>query len=279
MITVSDDESTRALVRKLHEASGEAAISALFAGLGLSALQVHDTSPETGRNWQPGHIHMSAWDTARLLWLLDPDAPRPTWKTPAGAPVDADFLRPESRRLLFDLLGEQAFHDALSSTALCRLPRTRKGIPALMPERWIDPEGRPVVPIGRGITDRLVALDGGVPPEGPDVRACNRAAEVTFAHKTGLTENFASDVGIVRGIPGRARRHYIVSFLSNLGYRYTDADKASVPDPCHELGVCYTTQIAGLGAAIDTAMRAALEPRAPEPSSKLRLPRSNAPQL
>jgi hypothetical protein len=262
MITVSDDESTRALVKGLHEIGGEAALNALFAGLGLSALQMHDTSPETGRNWQPGRIHMSAWDTARLLWLLDPDAPPPTWTAPGGAPVDTGFLRPESRRLLVELLGAQAFHDALSTTALCRVPKTRKGIPALMPERWIDLEGRPGVAIGRGLTDRL--LDGGAPSsdeQGADVRQCNREAEVTFAHKTGLTENFASDVGIVRGIPGRARRHYIVSFFSNLGYRYTDADKASSADPCHELGICYTQRIAGLGAAIDAAMRASLEPR------------------
>jgi len=170
---------------------------------------------------------MSAWDTARLLWLLDPDAPSPAWKTPAGAPVDAGFLKPESRRLLLDLLAEQAFHDALSTTALCKMPRTRKGIPALMPERWIDGEGRPVVAIGRGVADRLVAADAGTPADelGADVRECNAQAEVTFAHKTGLTENFGSDVGIVRGIPGRARRHYIVSFFSNLGFSWPDQNR------------------------------------------------------
>ena len=85
---------------------------------------------------------------------------------------------------------------------------------------------------------------------------------MTFAHKTGLTENFGSDAGIVRGIPGRARRHYIVSFFSNLGYRYTDADKASDADPCRNLGICYTQRIAALGSAIDAALRAALEPGA-----------------
>jgi hypothetical protein len=270
MITVSDDESTRALVKKLHDAGEEAGTNALFAELGLSSLQIHGTSPETGRDWHPGRIHMSAWDTARLLWLLDPDAPSPAWKTPAGALVSAGFLGPESRRLLLELLGEQAFQDALSTTALCRMPRTRRGIPALMPERWIDREGRPSVAIGRGVTDRLAAGDAGVPSdaEGASVRECNAQAEVTFAHKTGLTENFGSDAGIVRGIPGRARRHYIVSFFSNLGYRYTDADKASFADPCHDLGICYTQRIAALGAAIDGALRAALEPRAPKEPPK-----------
>jgi hypothetical protein len=275
MITVSDDESTRALVKKLHDAGEEDGTNALFAALGLSSLQIHDTSPETGRNWQPGRIHMSAWDTARLLWLLDPDAPSPAWKTPAGGPVNPGFLGPESRRLLLELLGDQAFHDALSTTALCRMPRTRKGIPALMPERWIDRDGRPVVAIGRGVADRLV-VDAGAPSDaqGADVRECNARAEVTFAHKTGLTENFGSDAGIVRGIPGRARRHYIVSFFSNLGYRYTDADKASEADPCRDLGICYTQRIAALGAAIDTALRAALEPGGPGDPSRPRPPRS-----
>jgi len=264
MITVSDDESTRALVKKLHDAGEEAGVDALFAALGLSPLQLHDTSSQTGRNWQPGHIHMTAWDTARLLWLLDPDAPPPVWKTPAGVPVDAGFLRPEGKRLLLSLLHDQAFHDALSTTALCGMPRTRTGIPSLMPERWIDREGLPVVAIGRGVEGRLVAADGGAPDvAGGDVRECNARAEVTFAHKTGLTENFGSDAGIVRGIPGRARRHYIISFFSNLGHRYTDTDKASDPDPCRNLGICYTQRIAALGAAIDTALRAAMDPGAP----------------
>jgi len=253
MITWSDDESTRALMRRLHALGEAARIDALFGGLGLATLQIHDTSPETGRNWQPGRIHLSAWDTARLLWLLDPEAPPPAWKRPDGSPVDGGFLTAASKRLLLGLLQEQAFHDVLSTTALCRLPRTTRGIPAFLPERWIGDDGRPLVGIGRG-----AAADS----PGADVRECNADAEVTFAHKTGLTLNFGSDAGIVRGIPGRARRHYVIAFFSNLGYRYTDADKAAVADPCRDLGICYTQRIAGLGAAIDAALAAVLETEA-----------------
>jgi hypothetical protein len=245
MITWSDDESTQALLRRLH-AIGEAdRIDALFARLGLSTLQIHDTSAATGRNWQPGRIHMSAWDTARLLWLLDPDAPPPSWRAPGGAPVDAGFLRPGTKALLLGLLGEQRFHDVLSTTALCGRPGTEPGIPALLPARWIGDDGR----VGAG---------EGMPP-GADVRPCNERAEVTFAHKTGLTLNFGSDAGIVRGIPGRARRHYIIAFFSNLGHRYTDPDKLAGPHPCHHLGICYTQRIASMARAIDGALASAIE--------------------
>jgi hypothetical protein len=243
MITVSDDDSTQALVRALH-AMGEAEkINELFERLGLSTLQMHDTSKTTGRSWHPGKFHMSAWDTARLLWLLDPDAPPPAWKAPGGAPVDRGFIGAESRRMLLGFMSEQAYQDVLGTAGLCGVPKTSRGIPALLPERWIPDE--------RNGGDRSARA--------PDIRACNAAARVTFAHKTGLTHNFGSDAGIVRGIPGRARRHYIIAFFSNLGHRYTDADKASGPNPCEELGICYTQRIAALGAAVDAALAAAMD--------------------
>src|SRR5262249_18195147 len=130
----------QALVRKLHALEEADRLNDLFARLGLPTLQIHETSGTTGRNWQPGRIHMSAWDTARLLWLVDPDAPRPTWKGPDGAPVDAGFLSVESKRLLLGFMADQAYQDVLSTTALCGLPKTQRGIPALLPERWIPDE-------------------------------------------------------------------------------------------------------------------------------------------
>jgi hypothetical protein len=239
MITWSDDESTQAIVKALHAMKRMEELNPFFARLGLSTLQIHDTSPRNGRNWQPGRIHMTAWDTARLLWLLDPEAPPPSWR------VEGAFLRPESRALLMDLLGEQAFHDVLSTTALCGMERTARGIPALYPSRWIGADGRAQVESGA---------------HGGDIRPCNTEAQVTFAHKTGLTLNFGSDAGIVRGIPGRARRHYLIAFFSNLGHRYTDPDKASGPNPCRELGICYTQRIGALGAAIDAALTRVMDP-------------------
>jgi hypothetical protein len=244
MITWSDDESTQVLLKRLHALGEAARLDATFADLGLGTLQIHDTAKETGKGWQPGHIHMTAWDTARLLWLLDPEAPPPPWRWLAGRPVNRDFLSAESKRLLVDLLGEQAFHDVLSTGALCGAPRTEKGLPALLPARWIGADGH--------VTLQGSARQG-------DAGPCNAAAEVTFAHKTGLTLNFGSDAGIVRGLPGRSRRHYLLAFFSNLGHRYTDADKAAGPDPCQELGICYTQRIAALGAKIDGLIRAAVD--------------------
>jgi hypothetical protein len=96
-----------------------------------------------------------------------------------------------------------------------------------LPSRWIDD-------------------DGGVRAGGyrfaPDVRAASQAATLRFAHKTGTTENYAADAGIVRGIAPR-RCHYIVALLSNLGTRYAPG------------GACATTwRLPALGQTIDALM-------------------------
>jgi len=73
-------------------------------------------------------------------------------------------------------------------------------------------------------------------------------AEVDFAHKTGTTDNYGADAGIVRA-RWPARRHYIVALTSNLGRRYAPHPDAAVP-------WC----LPQLGAAVDSLMAAALEP-------------------
>jgi hypothetical protein len=169
---------------------------------------------------------MTAWDTARLLWLLDPAAPPARWDRASSivsAPVRAHMLA---------WLQGQGLHEILSTTLLAGVPGWRAGIPARVPARWIDAQGG-------------ASVAGAKYP--PGVAAASDAAEVSFAHKTGTTENYASDAGIVRGIAPH-RRHYIVALLTNLGSRY----KA-----CEE---CATTwKIAALGAAIDAQMRRGLE--------------------
>ncbi|MEO7422209.1 MAG: hypothetical protein ABIU87_07430 [Ornithinibacter sp.] len=111
-----------------------------------------------------------------------------------------------------------------------------------MPARWVGPDGS-------------VFVDG--LRYAGDVRPCNGTAEVVFAHKTGLTENYGSDAGIVTALPGRDGRQYIVAVLSNLGYRYSDASAAA--DAAHPSpdgsGVCYSQKFAELGRAIDDLAR------------------------
>ena len=93
---------------------------------------------------------------------------------------------------------------------------------------------------------------------GVDVRTFNARAEVTFAHKSGMTYNYGSDAGIVRSLPGQPFRHYIIAILTNLGYRYTDevfAGRTRGPyaDPVSPIG--YTQRIPGLGRAVDDAVK------------------------
>jgi hypothetical protein len=58
-----------------------------------------------------------------------------------------------------------------------------------------------------------------------------------------------NDAGIVRNLPGKPRRHYIVVVHANLGNRYTDANRpADLPGI---YPVAYTEKYGTLGRAID----------------------------
>ena len=248
MVTESDNGSTEALVKLLHEKGELAGLNTELAELGLGTLQVNGTSPVTGRSWNPGSIHMTALDTARLLLLIE-GGPGVLWRTPAGKEVTAAELSAASRAHLQSLLADQALHEALSSALLCGDPKAEPGIPAVVPARWVNPKDGTV-------TAAETAF-------GRDTRPCNAAAEVVFLHKTGLTENYGSDGGIVRSLPDRPWRRYIVVFLSNLGYRYYDAAVADAADPAQgedgfpsvSTKVSYTQRIPALGRRIDALMR------------------------
>ena len=240
MLTVSCNDATAALVLALHatgaivrDNAGEVnQVEQLFAACGLATLRLADTQPDGGwRNADGagvGHLCMTAWDTARLLWLLDADAPPAPWLAP-----QAVLLSPAARDRLLGLLARQGLHTVLSSTALAGQAGWVQGMPARLPAHWIRQDG------SVQLTKEL-----GFPA---DVRAANARAEVMFAHKTGGTDNYCSDAGIVTGI-GEHRRHYIVALISNMGQRY-----AAPPD-----GVV-NGKLAGLGRAIDQIMQDWLE--------------------
>jgi hypothetical protein len=238
MITYSDNDSTRALLKLLHDRDDLPAMHAELRELGLGTLQINGTAPATGRNWQPGQIHMTSMDTARLLWLIDGGTGL-LWSRPDGAPVLPSLLSNGSRAYLKSLLAEQGYHEALSTSNFCGAPNTRPGIPALVPDRWINPDG---------------TVTAGGYPYGRDVRPCNAAAEVAFAHKTGLTFNYGANAGIVRSLPGRPDRHYVISFIASLGYRYIDPVFAYRSTyPCYDAvgAICYTQRIPAMAKVID----------------------------
>lgn len=258
MITVSDNQATRDLLQLLHRRGAMGAVNRRFRQLGLGTIQIRDTDPDTGGNWQPGKISMTALDTVKLLWLLEnPDPQRVLWHTSEGTPVRSS-LTAHSRQFLLDQLADQALNEALSSSNFGvfrqngqrRGPRGIKpGIPARVPERWIDPV--------TGIVS--VISDGDQLNYGQDVRPFNaEAANSRFSHKTGLTYNFGSDAGIVESLGDQPRRHYAVAFLSNLGYRYTDppfANQTSYPALNDPMPVGYTQEIPRLGRQMDQLMQ------------------------
>ena len=192
MIVASDNEATDTCVALLHRCDMAGTLNDRFAALGLHTLQLRSTRP--GGGWRNadgagvGHIHMTAWDTVRLLWLLDAEAPPAPW-LPAGTML----LQPATRDHLRAVLARQQRDEILSSGALRDVPG------------WV-----------RGL------------PDAPH-----------FAHKTGTTDTYASDAGIVRS----ERCHYLVAVLTNLGRRTA----------AHER--CATTwRLPALGAAVHRIM-------------------------
>ncbi len=243
MITESSNRATQALLQLLHRHSRIETMNQEFRELGLGTLQINGTRAEDGRSWQTDRIHMTAFDTARLLLLIE-GPPGELWRLPNGQAVKATYLSEASRAFLKQLLAEQGLNEALSTANLAGLPYVRPGIPSLIAPRWINP------------TNGVVVVDG--VNFGVDVRASNVVAEVTFAHKTGLTYNYASDAGIVTSLPGQSFRRYIIVFLSNLGYRYVDevfADRTKGPYADPVSPISYTQRIPALGKAIDDALR------------------------
>ncbi len=244
MVAFSDNSSTKALFQNLGTLNRLDELTGEFQKLGLNSLILRGIDPETGYHWRPGNFNMTAFDTARLLWLIE-GGPGELWEGAGGKPIHSRELS-SSRAFLKSLLADQALHEALSTGSLGDLPGVEQGIPARVPEKWIDP----------------LAGKIGLPEVGlffeTDVRPRNARAEVTFAHKTGLTYNFASDAGIVKSLPGYPFRYYIISFFSTLGYRFVDpyfsfqvpGDGVDRPTP-----VRYTQRIARLGKMVDDWMK------------------------
>jgi Beta-lactamase enzyme family len=194
MIVLSDNDATTECVALLHRVKLVDALNRRMAELGLATLQLGGTKPDGGwRNADGagvGHIHMTAWDTVRLLWLLDAAAPPPPWLPPGST-----LLKDPTRAHLHGVLRRQQLDHVLSSGSLRDVPG------------WV--------------------------PGLPDAPA--------FAHKTGNTQNYASDAGIVQ----TGRVHYLVAVLTNLGTRYAPDER------------CATTwRLPTLGAAVHRLMEA-----------------------
>jgi hypothetical protein len=248
MVTESDNQATKALLRFLHLRGEMELLNAGLAGLGLSTLRIDGTLPDDGSRWAPGEIHATAMDMARLIWLIA-GGPGVLWWTPEGRAVVRETLPEPARARLKRVLAYQGRHEILSTGSNCGA--VAAGIPAAVPAHFLDVEtGGEVV----GETDY-----------GRDVRPCNTAAEVRFLHKTGLTWNYAADAGLVEPLPGKPYRRYVVALLSSAGTRWVDPERAAAPrHPCDEASICASQRLARIGAAIDAwAVRASAARRSP----------------
>jgi hypothetical protein len=245
MITESDNDSAKALVKQLHDLGEMDHLNQGLADLDLATLQVDGTDPASGAKWGIGRITMTSLDTARLLLLVN-GAPGVLWRTPGGKPVRADVLSRDARAILLGMLVDQGWNDILTTANWCGASYPAAGIPSLVADRWVDPGTGTV-----SVADKAF---------GQDVRPCNDRAEVSFAHKTGFTYNYLADAGIVRSFAG-PEGDYIIVMMSNLGYRYADPRQANATeplcgdDPGQDQGVCYTEKFAALGRSVDAILR------------------------
>ena len=182
MITVSDNHATQALLKMFHDKNEIENLNREFRELNLPTLQINATDPKTGRGWDTAQINLTAWDIARMFWLIDGGAEK-FWNDAAGKPIAGKILSDDSRAFLKKTLSEQAFNDCLTTANFPGAKNVRAGIPSRVAGRWINS------------TNGHVFVDG--EDFGVDIRAANTNAEVNFAHKTGLTFNYGADA------PGR----------------------------------------------------------------------------
>lgn len=235
MITKSQNESTCALIKMIHDLKAWDAVNQSFVDLGMPTLTIVDTMPGNGGRWLGSN--MSGLDTAKLLLLVNGGA-GVLWTTDQGKAITRNELSASSRKFFQETLAGQGHNEMLSTPNWCGRDYPVQGLPQQVPSRWIKPDG--TVTVGDAVYDR-------------DVRPCNDAAEVTFAHKTGWVDTTGSDAGIVKSFRGKDKRNYIVVVFCNLGTDYVDANRPA--DPPGVFPVVYTEKYAQLGKAIDDIMK------------------------
>ncbi|MET8385564.1 serine hydrolase [Streptosporangium canum] len=231
-ITSSSNAASCALVKLLHDRGAVDELNKTFQDLGLETMQLKNTNPANGGRWS-NPVTMSSLDTAKLLALVN-GVQGKAWTAPDGKPVTGDVLSPTSRQVFKKLLGEQGFNDMLSTANRCGSAYPAPGIPQRVAPRWVAADG-------------TVTVAGNT--FGQDVRPCNQQAQVTFAHKTGWVGNSGADAGIVRSLPGKNGRNYVVVAFTNLGTQYVDANRPATAPGIFP--VTYTEKLAQLGRAID----------------------------
>ncbi|MEU4232535.1 serine hydrolase [Nonomuraea sp. NPDC026600] len=231
-ITSSSNAASCALVKLLHDRGAVDELNQTFQDLGLETMQLKNTNPVNGGRWS-NPVTMSSLDTAKLLALVN-GVHGTAWTAPNGAPVTGEVLSSASRQVFKKLLDEQGFNDMLSTANRCGSTYPAAGIPQRVDSRWVAADG-------------TVTVAGN--KFGKDVRPCNEQAQVTFGHKTGWVGNSGADAGIVRSLPGKEGRHYVVVAFTNLGTQYVDANRPATEPGIYP--VAFTEKLAQLGSAID----------------------------
>ncbi len=259
MIQYSNNTSSQAMIKMLHEVQYEGVSGIRYLNdelqrLGMKSLQLEGTSASTGGGWSNGGVNMTSFDTAKLDLLLDGGNGGVLWTNPDGSEVTADVLSDEGRDWLLDIWSGTAYHWMLDTGNFCNwtTPYTgdrqypAMGIPAVVPESTLNPDG----------TSKIQWA--GSPFATIDIRPCNDQAEVTFFNKYGLTYNAGSDAGIVKNLPDKPFRHYIVSVMTNIGYRYGDIEMAALGNAClhNDSSFCYTEKLPIMAGQIDAAIKA-----------------------
>ncbi|NCX45126.1 MAG: hypothetical protein EBW74_11940, partial [Betaproteobacteria bacterium] len=234
MITLSSNEATDTLVALLHQKAlidnsiKHNDLNQHFKSFDLHGLRLDNTTANGG--WRNpdgagvGQLQMTSWDCVRMLWLiLDATGQagiRPPWLASTNAPdpgqsifPDRKFLSAQSANRFWRWMDDQARHEVLSSGLLAGVPGWVEGIPARLPDRWMN-------------AHQQVQIEGEIFSGFDPSR--QQLASVTFAHKTGSTWSYACDAGLVKSIKPGGRR-YLIAMMSTLGMRHVKHPQMVTP--------------------------------------------------
>jgi len=296
MIQWSGNKATAAMIQFLHKngqiieselkdeagyPTGAPSLNTLndtFASLGLPTLQMNRTRIKDGL-WgnrdtmylkdssSISHISMPSWDVARLLWVMrtnknTPREERPKWVTDSNRNLNPFKISDNVKKYFWANMKDQLFHEVLSNTLQCQQSLGGEfGIPARLPSKWMN-QDQLRLPVG---TYPFVFAPDELKGDykfSDKIAECQKAAEVEFASKTGLTSVSGSHAGLVKGLSERGfNREYIVVLNSSLGSRFTDSERLDAERviPCFDKTLCYTKRISHLGTRLDNALKEWLE--------------------
>lgn len=242
MISIDSNFAAEVLLQWLFKNDQLDGANAFFQQLGLQTLTLQPLHKSCGRGWYEGKITVGSLDLAKLLMIIF-GVRGNLWWINAETPVVADaVLSPSSQEYLQQLMGQQAYAQALNPLAVCGAPFQEQGFRTTVLPRYINRFGYLAV---------YSPLDDDSANFGYDMRPCLEHATSAFAHKTGLGGFSGADHGWLERLDGSGNR-LIVSLHTSAGTLFQSPELADQrPDACYTLRICYANAFAKIAQVLE----------------------------